>query len=39
MSEIPCPDGCGRTYQSIKAATLCQCDQYDPWGYEKPQGR
>lgn len=30
-----CPDECGRTYGSIKAAMLCQCDQYDRNGYER----
>lgn len=32
-----CPEGCGRTYQSIRAAMLCQCDRYDPHGYPKPE--
>lgn len=31
-----CPDGCGRTYGSIKAAMLCPCDQYDTNGYQRP---
>lgn len=33
--NIPCPEGCGREYGSIKAAMLCQCDQYDKNGYER----
>lgn len=28
MSSYPCPDECGRAYQSVKAAMLCQCDGY-----------
>lgn len=35
MSDgIPCPDGCPRVYQSLKAAMLCQCDKYDKYGHE-----
>ena len=35
MSEYACPDDCGRTYGSIKAAMLCQCDAYDHNGRER----
>lgn len=30
-----CPEGCGRSYQSIRAAMLCQCEQYDQYGNAK----
>lgn len=30
----PCPDGCPRTYSSLKAALLCPCDKYDQHGHE-----
>ena len=33
--NIPCPEGCGREYGSIKAAMLCSCDTYDTYGYER----
>lgn len=33
--EYDCPEGCGRTYQSVKAALLCPCDKYDQNGYER----
>lgn len=32
-----CPEGCGRSYQSIRAAMLCQCEHYDTNGYPKQQ--
>lgn len=35
MSSYPCPDECGRIYGSIKAAMLCQCDQYDRNGRKR----
>ena len=33
MPSYECPDDCGKTYQSIKAALTCDCDKYDRNGY------
>lgn len=28
----PCPDECGKTWQSLKAALMCPCDREDVYG-------
>ena len=35
MPNYECPDDCGRTYQSIKAAMNCPCQSIDGYGYPR----
>lgn len=33
MPNYECPDDCGKTYQSIKAALMCRCQYENEHGY------